>query len=113
VLRRSEGATSSEGVASDGVVHAGQDGGQRRLTARDDPQPTCGSGLAERAGPPEAAALIGLNAPPAQLANLHGMGWRAADDIGDAPRLSEALDRWANANPEPGPWPHWLGAQLR
>jgi hypothetical protein len=30
-----------------------------------------------------------------------------------APRLAAALDRWANANPEPGPWPHWLPAGHR
>jgi hypothetical protein len=28
-------------------------------------------------------------------------------------RLAMALDRWAEANPEPGPWPHWLPADLR
>lgn len=27
--------------------------------------------------------------------------------------LASALDRWATANPEPGPWPHWLSADLR
>lgn len=30
-----------------------------------------------------------------------------------AERLAEALDRWAEANPAPGPWPHWLPAELR
>ncbi|MGQ0845272.1 MAG: DUF5615 family PIN-like protein [Sporichthyaceae bacterium] len=30
-----------------------------------------------------------------------------------ASRLASALDRWAKANPEPGPWPHWLPADLR
>lgn len=30
-----------------------------------------------------------------------------------APRLAEALARWAAAHPEPGPWPHWLDADLR
>ena len=30
-----------------------------------------------------------------------------------APKLAEALDRWAEANPAPGPWPHWLPADLR
>lgn len=28
-------------------------------------------------------------------------------------KLAEALDRWADANPAPGPWPHWLPADLR
>lgn len=28
-------------------------------------------------------------------------------------RLATALDRWAAANPEPGPWPQWLPAELR
>ncbi|MGQ0465282.1 MAG: DUF5615 family PIN-like protein [Sporichthyaceae bacterium] len=28
-------------------------------------------------------------------------------------RLAAALDRWAIANPEPGPWPHWLPPDLR
>jgi hypothetical protein len=27
--------------------------------------------------------------------------------------LASALDRWAAANPEPGPWPHRLPADLR
>jgi predicted nuclease of predicted toxin-antitoxin system len=27
--------------------------------------------------------------------------------------LAAALDRWASANKQPGPWPHWLSAQLR
>ncbi len=27
--------------------------------------------------------------------------------------LVAALDRWAKANPEPGPWPHWLPDELR
>lgn len=27
--------------------------------------------------------------------------------------LATALDRWAEANPAPGPWPHWLPADLR
>ncbi len=30
-----------------------------------------------------------------------------------APRLAEALERWATTHPEPGPWPHWLDADLR
>ena len=30
-----------------------------------------------------------------------------------APRLAEALDRWAAAHPDPGTWPHWLEARLR
>lgn len=29
------------------------------------------------------------------------------------PRLAVALDRWADANPEPGNWPHWLPIELR
>lgn len=28
-------------------------------------------------------------------------------------RLARALDRWALANPDPGPWSHWLHAELR
>jgi predicted nuclease of predicted toxin-antitoxin system len=28
-------------------------------------------------------------------------------------RLAEAIDRWAAANRQPGPWPRWLGAELR
>lgn len=30
-----------------------------------------------------------------------------------APALAAALDRWALANRRPGPWPHWLPAELR
>ena len=30
-----------------------------------------------------------------------------------AARLAAAVDRWAEANPEPGPWPHWLEVDLR
>lgn len=30
-----------------------------------------------------------------------------------AANLASALDRWAEANPEPGPWPHWLPDALR
>jgi hypothetical protein len=30
-----------------------------------------------------------------------------------ARHLADALDRWAMATPEPGPWPHWLPAALR
>lgn len=30
-----------------------------------------------------------------------------------AERLSTAIDRWASANAEPGPWAHWLTADLR
>jgi hypothetical protein len=30
-----------------------------------------------------------------------------------ASNLALALDRWAKANPEPGPWPHWLPDDLR
>jgi predicted nuclease of predicted toxin-antitoxin system len=28
-------------------------------------------------------------------------------------RLASALDRWALAHPDPGPWAHWLNAELR
>jgi len=28
-------------------------------------------------------------------------------------RLAVALDRWAKANPEPGPWAVWLDAEFR
>ena len=28
-------------------------------------------------------------------------------------RLAAALERWATANPEPGPWPQWLDAEFR
>jgi len=28
-------------------------------------------------------------------------------------RLAAAIDRWATSNPEPGPWSHWLAAELR
>jgi len=27
--------------------------------------------------------------------------------------LADAVDQWAAANTEPGPWPHWLSADLR
>jgi Domain of unknown function (DUF5615) len=27
--------------------------------------------------------------------------------------LASALDGWAKANPQPGPWAHWLAAELR
>jgi hypothetical protein len=30
-----------------------------------------------------------------------------------ASNLASAVDRWARANPEPGPWPHWLPDNLR
>lgn len=30
-----------------------------------------------------------------------------------ATRLAEALHGWAELNPEPGPWPHWLVADMR
>jgi hypothetical protein len=30
-----------------------------------------------------------------------------------AEALAGALDRWANTNVEPGPWAHWLPAELR
>ena len=28
-------------------------------------------------------------------------------------RLATALGRWGAANPEPGPWAHWLSADIR
>lgn len=28
-------------------------------------------------------------------------------------RLARALDHWALANPDPGPWAHWLHAESR
>jgi hypothetical protein len=28
-------------------------------------------------------------------------------------RLAAAIDRWATAKPDPGPWSHWLEAELR
>lgn len=37
--------------------------------------------------------------------------WWPSDSL--APRLAAALDRWAMANRQPGPWPHWLPGQLR
>lgn len=37
--------------------------------------------------------------------------WWPAASLG--PNLAEALRRWALANPEPGPWPHWLPADIR
>lgn len=30
-----------------------------------------------------------------------------------AANLASALNRWATAKPEPGPWPHWLPDSLR
>lgn len=30
-----------------------------------------------------------------------------------ASNLASAVDRWSHANPEPGPWAHWLSQQLR
>ncbi|MEX1007986.1 MAG: hypothetical protein WD271_09110, partial [Acidimicrobiia bacterium] len=30
-----------------------------------------------------------------------------------ASRLAAALERWASSNRQPGPWPHWLPAELR
>lgn len=30
-----------------------------------------------------------------------------------AARLAGAVDRWASANRQPGPWSHWLDAELR
>jgi hypothetical protein len=37
--------------------------------------------------------------------------WWPAASLADS--LSRAVDRWATANPDPGPWAHWLTAQLR
>jgi Domain of unknown function (DUF5615) len=37
--------------------------------------------------------------------------WWAMESL--APSLASALDRWAVANPDPGPWPHWLSSELR
>jgi hypothetical protein len=37
--------------------------------------------------------------------------WWPAESL--APRLAAGLDRWASANRQPGPWPHWLSAELR
>lgn len=37
--------------------------------------------------------------------------WWSSASLGA--NLADALDRWAAANPEPGPWPHWLPADLR
>lgn len=28
-------------------------------------------------------------------------------------KLAHAVDQWAVANAEPGPWPHWLSADIR
>lgn len=30
-----------------------------------------------------------------------------------ATSLATSLDQWAGANPDPGPWPHWLEAEFR
>jgi hypothetical protein len=30
-----------------------------------------------------------------------------------AQRLAASVDRWSLANPQPGPWPHWLPSDLR
>lgn len=32
---------------------------------------------------------------------------------GLTPRMTASLERWATANPEPGPWPQWLDAEFR
>jgi hypothetical protein len=37
--------------------------------------------------------------------------WWAAGSLPAS--LASALDRWAAANPEPGPWSHWLSSELR
>ena len=37
--------------------------------------------------------------------------WWPAESLSS--RLAGALDRWASANRQPGPWPHWLPAELR
>jgi hypothetical protein len=37
--------------------------------------------------------------------------WWPADGL--ASSLAGALDRWAAAHPDPGPWPHWMDADVR
>lgn len=37
--------------------------------------------------------------------------WWPAPALAD--RLDSAADRWALREPEPGPWAHWLDAELR
>lgn len=37
--------------------------------------------------------------------------WWSTDGL--ASRLASALDHWAQANPRPGNWAHWLSAGLR
>lgn len=37
--------------------------------------------------------------------------WWPAGTLG--PRIAAALVRWAEANHEPGPWAHWLPAEVR
>lgn len=37
--------------------------------------------------------------------------WWSAGSL--APSLASALGRWAVANPDPGPWPHWLPSEHR
>src|SRR3954462_9846278 len=37
--------------------------------------------------------------------------WWPASSL--ASRLATAVERWANANPAPGPFAHWLPAELR
>jgi hypothetical protein len=37
--------------------------------------------------------------------------WWPSDAL--AEKLATAVDRWATANGQPGPWAHWLAAELR
>lgn len=37
--------------------------------------------------------------------------WWASETL--STRLAASVPRWATANPEPGPWAHWLLADLR
>lgn len=37
--------------------------------------------------------------------------WWPPDSLSS--RLAAAVERWAAANRQPGPWPHWLLAELR
>ncbi|MGH2916226.1 MAG: DUF5615 family PIN-like protein [Solirubrobacteraceae bacterium] len=37
--------------------------------------------------------------------------WWPAESLADS--LSRTVCRWATANPDPGPWAHWLTAQMR
>lgn len=37
--------------------------------------------------------------------------WRERQHL--ATRLASAVDRWAAAHPDPGPWAHWLESRFR